>query len=60
LHEIFDNVPAMIGFVRPDGKIKLANREWERTLGWTLEEVLGQDLDVFAELYPDPSFARRF
>lgn len=54
LQKIFDNVPAMIGFVGPDGKIKLANREWERTLGWTLEEVLGQDLDVFAELYPDP------
>jgi PAS domain S-box-containing protein len=53
LQTIFDNVPAMIGFVGPDGKIKLANREWERTLGWTLEEVLRQDLDVFAEMYPD-------
>ncbi len=56
LQKIFDNVPAMIGFVGPDGKIKLANREWERTLGWTLEEVLVQDLDVFAELYPDPKY----
>src|SRR6266576_647494 len=54
LQTIFDNVPAMIGFVGPDGRIKLANREWERTLGWTLEEVLERDLDVFAELYPDP------
>src|SRR5882762_4875524 len=60
LQRIFDNVPVMIGFVGPDGKIKLVNREWERTLGWTLEEVLGQDLDVFGELYPDPSTARRF
>ncbi|HLY61477.1 MAG TPA: PAS domain S-box protein [Terriglobia bacterium] len=56
LQKIFDNVPAMIGFVGQDGKIKLANRDWERTLGWTLEEVLGQDLDVFAELYPDPKY----
>ncbi len=56
LQKIFDNVPAMIGFVGPDGKIQLANREWERTLGWTLEEVLRQDLDVFAELYPDPQY----
>jgi len=54
LQTIFDNVPAMIGFVGLDGRIKLANREWERTLGWTLEEVLERDLDVFAELYPDP------
>ena len=58
LQTIFDNVPAMIGFVGPDGRIKLANREWERTLGWTLEEVLAQDLDIFAELYPDPSYRR--
>jgi PAS domain S-box-containing protein len=56
LQKIFDSVPAMIGFVGPDGKIKLVNREWERTLGWTLDEVLGQDLDVFAELYPDPPY----
>ena len=46
----------MVGFVSPDGKIKLANQEWERTLGWPLEEVLGQDLDVFGELYPDPKY----
>jgi len=44
LQTIFDNVPAMIGFVGPERKIKLTNREWERTLGWTLEEELGQDL----------------
>jgi PAS domain S-box-containing protein len=56
LQRIFDNVPVMIGFVGPNGTIKLANREWERTLGWTLEEVLGQNLDVFAELYPDPEY----
>ena len=56
LQKIFDNVPAMIGFVGRDGKIKLANAEWEHTLGWTLEEVLEQDLDIFAELYPDPAY----
>lgn len=56
LQKIFDNVPAMIRFVGPDGKTKLVNREWERTIGWTLEEILRQDLDVFAELYPDPKY----
>src|SRR5205823_13899155 len=56
LQKIFDNVPVMIGFVAQDGRIKLANREWERTLGWTLEEVLEQNLDVFAALYPDPKY----
>lgn len=58
LQKIFDNVPAMIGFVGRDGKIKLANLEWERTLGWTLEDILGQNLDIFAELYPDPGYRR--
>src|SRR5467141_2055858 len=56
LQTIFDNVPAMIGFVGPEGKVKRANREWERTLGWSLEEVLGPELNVFAELYPDPKY----
>jgi PAS domain S-box-containing protein len=28
LQRIFDNVPVMIGFVGPNGKIKLANRDW--------------------------------
>src|SRR5205814_2645950 len=30
LQRIFDNVPVMVGFVSPDGKIKLANQVWER------------------------------
>jgi PAS domain S-box-containing protein len=56
LQKIFDNVPAMIRFVAPNGKTRLVNREWESTMGWTLEEILAQDLDVFAELYPDPKY----
>jgi PAS domain S-box-containing protein len=56
LQKIFDNVPAMIGFVGPDGTLELANAEWERTLGWTLDEILGQNVNVFVELYPDPVY----
>jgi PAS domain S-box-containing protein len=33
-----------------------ANREWERTLGWTLEEA--QRVDILAEAYPDPERRR--
>lgn len=54
LQQIFDHIPVMIGFVGRDGRIKLVNREWERTLGWSLENILKPDFDTFAELYPDP------
>lgn len=56
LQKIFDHIPVMIRFLDENGRIKLVNREWERTLGWSLEEIEGRDLDIFAELYPDPEY----
>lgn len=56
LQQIFDRIPVMLSFVGADGRIKLVNREWERTLGWSLEEIEQQNLDVFAEFYPDPKY----
>ena len=53
LQKIFDHIPAMINLTGEDGCLKLVNREWERTLGWRLEEVQKQDLDIIAECYPD-------
>ena len=55
LAKIFDNIPVMIGFVADDG-VKLVNPEWERTIGWTLKELQEQNVDIFAEAYPDPSY----
>jgi PAS domain S-box-containing protein len=55
LEKIFDNIPVMIGFVDDDG-VKLVNPEWERTIGWTLKELQEQNVDIFAEAYPDPSY----
>jgi PAS domain S-box-containing protein len=40
----------MINFIDADGRVRLVNPEWERTLGWPLTE----NLDIFAECYPDP------
>jgi len=37
LEKIFANIPVMIGFVGKDGRVKLVNSEWERTIGWTLK-----------------------
>src|SRR5579864_2928954 len=59
LQKIFDHIPVMINFVGGDGCIELVNREWERTLGWTLEEIQRHRLDIFAECYPDPEYRQR-
>ena len=59
LQKVFDNLPVMIGFIGADGRHVLVNREWERCLGWSLDEVRQNGLDVFAECYPDPQYRQR-
>src|SRR6266404_2535154 len=59
LQKVFDQIPLMISFVAEDGRLELVNGEWERTLGWTLREILEDNVDVFAECYPDPEYRRR-
>ena len=56
LEQIVDHIPVMINFTDNHGRIKLVNREWQRTLGWSLEEALKEDIDVFAECYPSPEY----
>jgi PAS domain S-box-containing protein len=57
--KIFENIPVMIAFFAADGRIELVNPEWERTVGWTLKEIRGDNLDIFVELYPDPQYRQR-
>ena len=59
LQKIFDHIPVMVSFFDADGRLTLVNREWERTVGWTPEEVREQNLDIFAECYPDPEERRK-
>jgi PAS domain S-box-containing protein len=54
LEKIVDRSPVMITFTGSDGRIKLVNREWQQTMGWSLEEILNEDFDLFAECYPNP------
>ena len=54
LQKIFDHIPVMINFMAAGCRMKLVNREWERTLGWTLEEIQKHDVDILAECYPNP------
>jgi PAS domain S-box-containing protein len=56
LAAIFDNSPVMITLYDASGRLLRANREWERTFGWTLEEA--QRVDLLAEVYPDPDRLR--
>jgi PAS domain S-box-containing protein len=58
LQTIFDNVPVMVSLFDPAAlRLVVANREWERVLGWTVEEA--QAIDLLAEVYPDPEERRR-
>jgi PAS domain S-box-containing protein len=52
LEKIVEQIPVMINFGDSEGRIKLVNREWQKTLGWSLEEVLNDGVDVLAETYP--------
>jgi PAS domain S-box-containing protein len=52
LQAIFDNIPVMISITDPSERLWRVNREWERTLGWTLEEA--RQADLLTECYPDP------
>ena len=54
LQKVFDHVPLLISLFGSDGQIKLVNRQWEHTLGWTLEEIRDRGIDIFVECYPDP------
>jgi PAS domain S-box-containing protein len=58
LQTIFDHIPVMVSLYDPVRRRQLlANREWERVLGWTVEEA--QRIDMLAEAYPDPEEHRR-
>lgn len=58
LQKIIDHIPVMIRFRDEEGRIKLVNREWERTLGWTLEEIEGNDMTILEIAYPDSHYRK--
>ena len=59
LQTIIDHLPVLVSFIDQRGQIQLVNREWERTIGWSLEEIRKQQLDIFAECYPDPQYRQQ-
>jgi PAS domain S-box-containing protein len=57
LQTVFDTLPVMVVVFDPNGQRTLINREYERTLGWSLAEIWRHP-DVMSELYPDPDYRR--
>jgi PAS domain S-box-containing protein len=59
LQKIFEHVPLMVNVATKEGRIKLVNGEWERTVGWSLEEILRDKLDIFSLCYPDSDYRQK-
>src|SRR6185436_13236150 len=57
LEAIFENIPVMISIFDAKMRPLQVNREWQKTLGWTLEEA--QSIDLLAAAYPDAENRRR-
>src|ERR1700722_12747186 len=54
LETIIDHAPLILKFVDKDGRLQMVNREWERVIGRSLDEIVNQGVDVYEEGYPDP------
>jgi len=54
LQTIFDNMPGMLCFYSADIEVQFINKAFERTLGWSLQEL--RERDFMAESYPDPNY----
>jgi PAS domain S-box-containing protein len=54
---MLENMPAMVYGLDAEGRFCLWNRECERVLGYTKEEILGATrLELFERMYPDVAY----
>ncbi len=56
LQTVFDNIPVMLHVHDKEGNNVLVNREFERLLGWSLEEL--GNMDILDATYPDPDYRK--
>jgi PAS domain S-box-containing protein len=56
LQTILNSIPVMILFFDASGKVNMVNREFERLIGWSVEEA--RHVDILRECYPDPAAYR--
>ena len=52
LQKLFDRIPVLITLYAPDQSHFQVNKEFERVLGWSSDEL--DDLDLMEACYPDP------
>jgi len=55
LQKIFDHTPVMLSFIDKTGRIQLVNRAWEDVLGWSLEEITRENINMGVACFPDPT-----
>ena len=55
LRTLFDKAPVMIALFDEDGRPRLVNRQVEKQLGWSQEDV-DSDPNVLDRLFPDPDY----
>ena len=51
LETIFDNIPVMLALRDSQGKALFINKEWERVMGWKLEDY--ESNNILELIYPD-------
>ncbi|MCC5639846.1 PAS domain S-box protein [Nostoc sp. CHAB 5844] len=51
LQSIFEQIPLMIALINPAGELQWVNQEWERIIGWQMQDF--QTRDLLSELYPN-------
>ncbi|MEQ9236320.1 PAS domain S-box protein [Coleofasciculus sp. E2-BRE-01] len=54
LQTIFDSIPILLCFYKEGVEVEFINPALEQTLGWSLAEM--RDIDIMAEIYPDPDY----
>ena len=54
LKSIVDHIPVMITRYDPAANMMYLNREFEKIIGWTTEEI--QSINLLEQVYPDPAY----
>lgn len=57
LQSILDNIPVMIYFYDSTGQAIFANRQYERLMGWSLEEM--QKINMMEACFPDENLRKK-
>jgi PAS domain S-box-containing protein len=57
LQSTFENIPVMLCFYDPEGRVSWVNQEMERLTGYSLKDF--QEMEVMETLYPDPEYRKQ-